>query len=364
MIFQIRDLSFSLGGLLLEGPLALAARFGCSALILLAGWLVQRWLRSRLLPRLGRVHWRFAALPILLSSFAKPLERFAFATGLYLALAALPWGTVPAGAFLLKLYRMAVILLLSWGLYGASELTGLLLTSAKEEIGSNQTLRSVLAKAYKVLVAVLGVLMAAQELGLPVTGVITGAGLAGLTVSLAAQDTASNLFGGLIILAERPFQIGDWIVVGSVEGAVEDISFRSTRVRALDNSVYILTNSNVCASTVNNCAQRQKRLYRFTLGVTYEATRPRLEKLMADLAAMLTASACTYEDSVTVRLTGFGASSIDILVSAYLRTADTNEFLRMQNELNLALMDVMAANGLSFAYPSTSVYIEKAPAGN
>src|SRR5699024_3503623 len=144
------------------------------------------------------------------------------------AVASLPWGTVPMEAFLLKLYRFAVILLLSWGLYGASELTDLMLAGAREEIRTNKTLHNVLVKVYKVVVAVLGILMAVQEWGLPVTGIITSAGLVGLTISLAAQDTASNLFGGVMILVERPFQIGDWIVVGSVEGTVEDISFRST----------------------------------------------------------------------------------------------------------------------------------------
>src|SRR5699024_9716963 len=260
--------------------------------------------------------------------------------------------------FLLKLYRVAVILLLSWGLYGASELTGLLLAGAREEVRTNKTLRSVLVKVYKVVVIVLGGLMAAQGLGLPGTGILSSAGLVGLTLSLAAQDTASNLFGGMMILVERPVRIGDWVVIGSVEGSVEDITFRSTKVRALDNSLYILTNSDVCAATINNGTQRTKRLYRFTLGVEYGATRAQLEKLTADLRAMLAASPYTYEDSVVVEVSGFGASSIDLLVSAYVRTPDANTFYRMRNDLNLDLMDIVRADGLDFAFPSTSVYIK------
>ena len=161
-----------------------------------------------------------------------------------------------------------------------------------------------------------------------------------------------------MILVERPFQIGDWVVIGSVEGSVEDITFRSTKVRALDNSLYILTNSDVCAATINNGTQRTKRLYRFTLGVEYGATRAQLEKLTADLRAMLAASPYTYEDSVVVEVSGFGASSIDLLVSAYVRTPDANTFYRMRNDLNLDLMDIVRADGLDFAFPSTSVYIK------
>ena len=198
----------------------------------------------------------------------------------------------------------------------------------------------------------------ARERGLPVTGILTSAGLVGLTLSLAAQDTASNLFAGMMILVERPFQIGDWVVIGSVEGSVEDITFRSTKVRALDNSLYILTNSDVCAATINNGTQRTKRLYRFTLGVEYGATRAQLEKLTADLRAMLAASPHTYEDSVVVEVSGFGASRIDLRGSGYVRTPDGVNFYRMPKDLNLVLMDVVRVDGLDFAFPSTSVYIK------
>ena len=359
MIFATQNLSFTLGSMLLEGRLAFAARCVCALLLLAAGEVLRRWLKGWALPRLCRFHWPAQPVNILLESFAAPLPWMALATGAWLALASLPWALAPMETFLLKLYRILMILLLTWGLYGASRLTELLLAGSREEIRTSKTLQNVLVKVYKVVVMILGILMAIQELGLPVTGVITSAGLVGLTISLAAQDTASNLFGGVMILIERPFQIGDWIVVGSVEGTVEDISFRSTRVRALDNSVYILTNSNVCASTINNAAQREKRLYRFTLGVEYSATRPQLEQLMADLRKMLADSPYTYEESVLVELTGFGASSIDLLVSAYLRTAETTVFYRMHNDLNLAILDIVRQDGLDFAFPSTTVYVKQ-----
>ena len=358
MLFAIQDLNFTLLGFMLEGWPAFAARCVCAALLAALGLLARHFLRGWLFPHLARIHLPSHAVGILLGSFARPAATLAALAGLYLALASLPWAAGWVRPALLKLFRFGAILLATSGLLGASELTGLLLAGTREEIRANRTLRSILVKVYKVVVLILGILMAAQELGLPVTGIITSAGLVGLTLSLAAQDTASNLFAGLMILVERPFQIGDWIVIGEVEGSVEDINFRSTRVRALDNSLYILTNSDVCASTINNGTQRTKRLYRFTLGVEYGATRAQLERLMEDLRAMLAASPHTYEDSVLVELSGFGASSIDLLVSAYLRTADANTFYRMRNDLNLALMDIVRADGLDFAFPSTSVYIK------
>ena len=359
MIFSIRDLSFELGSVLLEGWFALAARAGCALLILLAAWLVRRWLSKKGIPALLARKWHFNGTPILLRSFAVPIQRMCTAVGVYLAAASLPWAIPGIAKLLLVCFRLVMTLLVCEGLYAASDLADLLLASCSPEIRSNKTLRSLLGTTYKVLVIVLCVAALAQEVGFPIGSIVAGAGLVGLTISLAAQESASNLFSGIVILLDKPFSIGDWITVGDVEGEVVDINFRSTKVRAVDNSIYILTNSTVSSATINNATLRNKRLYRFTLGVTYDTTRPQLEKLMADLDAMLKASPDTYEDTAFVRMTGFGDSSINLMVSAYLRTADLGAFLRMQNDLNLNIMDVMKADGVDFAFPSTTVYLAK-----
>ena len=260
---------------------------------------------------------------------------------------------------LLVCFRLVMTLLVCEGLYAASDLADLLLASCSPEIRSNKTLCSLLDTAYKVLVIVLCVAALAQEVGFPIGSIVAGAGLVGLTISLAAQESASNLFSGIVILLDKPFSIGDWITVGNVEGEVIDINFRSTRIRSMDHSVIIITNSQICASTVQNAALRTMRPYKFTLGVTYGTTRAQLEKLMADLQAMLDNSPYTNKGTNIVRLTSFGDSSINILISAYLTTNVYATFLQQQNDLNLNIMDVMQADGVDFAFPSTSVYIEK-----
>ena len=209
------------------------------------------------------------------------------------------------------------------------------------------------------LVIVVGVAAAAQEVGFPIGSIVAGAGLIGLTISLAAQESASNLFSGIVILLDKPFSVGDWVIVGDVEGEVIDINFRSTRIRSPDKTVNVITNSKICSATIQNAALRTMRPYKFTLGVTYSTTRPQLEKLMKDLQAMLDASPLTNKGTNIVQLASFGDSSINILISAYLLTNVYTEFLQMQNDLNLNIMDIMQADGVDFAFPSTSVYIEK-----
>ena len=359
MIFSIRDLSFELGSVLLEGWPAFAARAVCALLILLAAWLVRRWLTHKGFPALKARSWHFTGTPILLRSFAVPVQRMCTVVGIYLAASSLPWAIPGVRKLFLMAFQLVMTLLMCEGLYAASELADLVLASCSPEIRSNKTLLSLLNTTYKVLVIAVGVAAGAQEVGFPIGSIVAGAGLIGLTISLAAQESASNLFSGIVILLDKPFSVGDWITVGDVEGEVIDINFRSTRIRSPDKTVNVITNSKICSATVQNAALRTMRPYKFTLGVTYSTTRPQLEKLMQDLQAMLDASPLTNHGTNIVQLANFGDSSINILISAYLLTNVYAEFLQMQNDLNLNIMDIMQADGVDFAFPSTSVYIEK-----
>ena len=359
MIFVIHSLGFAIGNLLLEGWAAFAARCACALALLALGALARSLLRKKLFPKLLAHSWHFEATHILLQSFSTPAQRMVWFSGIYLALASLPWAIQGMPKLLLTVYRMAMTLCICEGLYRASDVASLLLKRCGEEIRSNKTLLSLLDTAYKVLVVILGVATLAQESGFPIGSIVAGAGLIGLTVSLAAQETASNIFSGIVILVDKPFAVGDWIIAGDVEGEVIDINFRSIKIRGLDKSVSILTNSKVCSSTIVNCAMRTTRPYKFTLGVTYGTSRAKLEQLMADLTAMLEASEYVEKGSALVRLTSFGDSSINLLVSAYLRTNQAGTFLQMQNDLNLNVMDVMQRDGVDFAFPSTTVYLEK-----
>lgn len=359
MIFSIRDLSFELGSMLLEGWPAFAARAVCALLILLAAWLVRRWLTRKGFPALEARSWHFTGTPILLRSFAVPVQRMCTVVGIYLAASSLPWAIPGVRKLFLMAFQLVMTLLVCEGLYAASELADLVLASCSPEIRSNKTLLSLLNTTYKVLVIAVGVAAGAQEVGFPIGSIVAGAGLIGLTISLAAQETASNIFSGIVILVDKPFAVGDWILVGDVEGEVIDINFRSIKIRSLDKTVSVITNSKVCSSTIVNCAMRSTRPYKFTLGVTYNTSRAKLEQLMADLTAMLEASPSVEKGSALVRLTSFGDSSINLLVSAYLLTNQAGTFLQMQNDLNLNVMDVMQKNNVDFAFPSTTVYLSK-----
>ena len=314
---------------------------------------------------LGRAKSHMASwLYILLDSFLTPVASLFRVLLGAAAVKSLPFELVRDAAFLQYLNLAAdllVIFYISLGCWRAAPVTRLLLRSAQNhlDLETNQTMGHFFENIFHALVGLFAGIAMLDRLGVPVSGLLTGAGVAGLAVSLAAQSTLNNLIAGITLVLERPFGIGDYIVLGDCEGTVEDISFRSTRIRSMDHSVVIITNSQICASTVQNTALRTMRPYKFTLGVTYGTTRAQLEKLMADLQAMLDNSPYTNKGTNIVRLTSFGDSSINILISAYLTTNVYATFLQQQNDLNLNIMDVMQADGVDFAFPSTSVYIEK-----
>lgn len=345
-------------------PLRLA---GCAA-VLFAAYLCSRVMRVRLAPwavrRAGR--GRSKALYVLVRGFSHPAPAALWVLGLYGALCLLPVPPAWAAAcapWLRKLLRIVLITLFAWGLAGSSDIAPLMMQNmeGKLDVEVDRTVAAFVNKILQVVVVCFALVMVLGELGFNVNGLITGMGLAGLTVSLAAKDSAENFFAGLVIILEKPFSLGDWIITSVAEGTVEDISFRSTKVRTLDGSLVILPNSLLCAEAITNGTQRQTRLFRFTLGVTYDTPRARIETLMARLRALLESDAQVEAGSVLVRLSGFGASSIDILVSCRLTTPAWADAMTVQDRLNLAILDAMHEVGVQFAFPSRSVYLEKAP---
>lgn len=327
-------------------------------------WAASRFVKSWLIPRLCKFtdnpHLR--ALHILFEGFAKPVPVFIWLAGLCTALPMLPLGKIQL--FLISLsspsIRIFLLVCTAWGFWRSTDLCDLALNNVSShlDLKASATISSILKKCYRVLVVIFAVVAVMDVLNYSVTGLITGFGLVGLTVSLAAQDSASNLFSGLMILLERPFSIGDWIAVNGVEGTVEDLTFRSTKIRALDNSLYVLPNSSVTGATVNNGTTRQMRLFRFNLNLTFDSPREKLESLMEHLAQLLKNNPTVDPDSVIVRLTGFSESGISILVNAYVLRKDLNEFLDIQNHLNLDILDLVRNEGLRFAMTASRVYMD------
>lgn len=329
--------------------------------LFLLGALVVPIFYTRLIRRLlGGLHGHLTEwLYILFDSYVQPTALMLRAVLLYLALAVVPFSfNNPTYLTVLQLlFDLALTFLIGLGAWRSAPMCRLLLRSAqnKLDLATNNTMGRFFENIFRALVAIFTGIAMLDRLGVPVAGLLTGAGVAGLAISLAAQSTLSNLIAGITLVLEHPFGIGDYVILGSSEGTVEDISFRSTRIRTTDNVAVTIENSKVCSEYIQNCNQRSSRLWQFILGLTYDTTREQLNQICHDLTEMLKAQPSVRADTVTVTVDKFNDYSIDILVRLYVTTLPYGDFLQEKSRLNLEIMQLVADAGCSFAFPTTTL---------
>ena len=212
-------------------------------------------------------------------------------------------------------------------------------------------------KSMKVLVVVLAALVVLQNLDVDVGSLLAGLGLGGLAFALAAKDTCANLFGSLMIFTDRPFQIGDWVIIGGAEGTVEEVGFRSTRIRTFYNSLITLPNQKIADTMVDNMGQRQYRRVKQVLGVEYGTTPEQIQAFCEGIRAIIRAHPDTRKDFYLVYLTGFGPSSLDILVYAFVEVPDWQAELTAKHQLFLEFARLARELGVSFAFPTQTLHL-------
>jgi MscS family membrane protein len=217
-------------------------------------------------------------------------------------------------------------------------------------------------RAARLGVVVLGVLFVLQNWGVDVGSLLAGLGLGGLAVALAAKDTLSNLFGSVTLFTDRPFQVGDWIVLdGQVEGVVEDVGFRSTRIRTFPDSVVSLPNGRVADARIENMGQRRRRRVRTVLALTYDTPPERLQSYVQSVRAYLRSRPDVFPEQIEVHLHELGAHSLDVLVYFFLEVPDWSRELQGRADCLDAFLRLAPEHGVRFAFPSTSVYVEQLP---
>lgn len=210
-----------------------------------------------------------------------------------------------------------------------------------------------------VIVVIGGIIHVLTLLNVNVTALIAGISIGGLAIALAAQDTVKNLIGSVMIFADKPFQIGDSIKVKDVSGTVEVVGFRSTRIRTLDNSVVSIPNGILANEIVNNLALRIYRKFAMTIGVTYQTSPDNLETFVNGIKLIIEKHPKAKNDGFEVVFSNMSASSLDIMLNGFLDVPTWSEELKTKQEILLAIIRLAEVLNINFAFPSTSVYIEK-----
>ncbi|SMF93479.1 MscS family membrane protein [Methylomagnum ishizawai] len=226
----------------------------------------------------------------------------------------------------------------------------------------SQLIRLVLRLVTLVLAVVI-LVVGGDRVGVPAYSVVAGLGVGGLAVALAAQQTLANLLGSLIIMFEKPFTIGHWIKVGDIEGVVESVGFRSTRIRTFYDSLVSIPSSELVNSTVDNMELRQYRQVKTTLGLTYDTTPAKLGAFVTGVELILRADPDTRKDNIQVAFNDFGASSLDILLNFLIRVSSRREELAVRQRILLEILQLAETSGIGFAFPTQTLHIESLPPG-
>jgi MscS family membrane protein len=218
----------------------------------------------------------------------------------------------------------------------------------------------ILIKTFKIAIVVIGVVAALQVWGINISAFIASLGLGGLAFALAAKDTAANLFGGLTLLADKSLKMDDWIKVDSVEGVVEEIGLRTTKIRTFEKSLITVPNQILANKPVENFSRRGIRRIKFRVGVTYDTPAAALENIVANITQMLQTHPDIAQDAtMLVRFDKFEDSSLSIFVYTFTSTANWARYLEIKEDINIQIMKIIENNNAQFAFPSQTLYIEK-----
>jgi len=215
----------------------------------------------------------------------------------------------------------------------------------------------IISGGLKFLVVCTGVICIAQIFGFSALGIVSGMGIGGVAVALAAQQTIANFFGSVTILLDRPFTVGDRVVIGSVEGIIESIGVRSTRIRTLYDSSVVIPNSTLSTDTIDNLGRRAARRFRTMLTVTYNTPPEKLQEFCGRIKAILRDEPKVLEERSSVTVYDLSASSIDILFNCFFKAADATEENVMRERLLLKILKLAREMEVDFAFPTQTNYV-------
>lgn len=213
------------------------------------------------------------------------------------------------------------------------------------------------SKLVAVLVTIYILVHMAESLGVPVAPVLAGLGVGGLAVALAVRPTLENIIGGFVLFADAPVRVGEFCKFGDMLGTVEAIGLRSVRIRGLDRTVITIPNADFSQLQLINFSRRDMNLFLNKLHLRYETTPDQVRAVVEGLRELLLAHPKVSPDPARVRFVGYGESSLEIEIFAFVQTRDWNEFLAVQEELNLRFKELVERSGTGFAFPSRTVYL-------
>lgn len=302
-------------------------------------------------------------LKIMIDAIEKPFRSFFIYTGFYCALYILPLNANIA-LFIYRVYRTCIIISLTQFLLNLvssySVILGDTYTFKQGKVQISSTIFPLLSKIVKTVIVIIALVTIAMEFEFKqLNSLLAGLGIGGAALALASQDLIKNFFGGFIVLTDKSFNVGDYIQIDNTVGTVEELGFRSTKIRTIGKELIVVPNSKFTDREVINYSNRENRRASFTVGITYNTPSDKIKDIIEKIKLMLETHPKILKDSVLVKLDGFGESSINIVIHYLTDTAVYNEFMDIKDDVNFNIINIFEEEGISFALPSRRVYLEK-----
>lgn len=294
-----------------------------------------------------------------LEAFKKPIQWVFIVIGVYIAAVYFPFFNHGNQIFI-KILRSALIILFGWGLFNLTSSTSKVFSkiSDKLSIEIDVIIIPFLSRILRFVIVAIIIAIVLTEFGFDVNGFMAGLGLGGLAIALAAKDAVSNLIGGVIIVTEKPFTIGDWILTPSVEGTVEDISFRSTQVRTFEQALVTVPNATLANESITNWSKMGKRRISFNLGFTYNTSAETLRRISGRIELLLKEHADIHPDTIFVRFNELKGSGLELMLYFFTNTTVWGEYLKIREEINYAIKEIVEEEGAELALPSRRIYVD------
>jgi MscS family membrane protein len=213
----------------------------------------------------------------------------------------------------------------------------------------------------KILLFAVGIVLILSELDVDVTGLIAGLSIGGLALALAAQDTLKNFLGSMMIFMDKPFQIGDWISAGEVDGTVEEVGFRSTRVRTFRDSLMYIPNGKLADMITDNHGMRTYRRFNTRITITYDTPTSAIKVFIKGLRKMVEDHPHVVDENYKIYLNGMGSSSLEILFYIFIQAENWDKELEYKEEVLLAILELAESLQIRFAFPTQTLHIEDLP---
>ena len=296
----------------------------------------------------------------LVSSMEGPAKFFPVVFGFFIATSYLTLES-DAANFIETVNKSLITILIFWTFHQIIGPLSVVIKSVGDLISKD--LINWIINAIKVLIFILGLAAVLELWGIKIGPIIAGLGLFGVAVALGAQDLFKNLISGILVLVERRFKVGDWIFVeGIIEGTVENIGFRSTVVRKFDKSLATIPNFQFAEKAVINYSKTTNRRINWVIGLEYRTTSEQIKKIKDEIEKFINQSDLFSKNGntfLTIKVEQFAASSIDLRLICFTKTSQYLEWMKVKDILAIEIKDIVEKNKASFAFPSTSIYVEK-----